>query len=108
MNIGLIQIMSVRNGYNYTTGSSFHSSLQLFHRNCSWPSAVSFRPLRFGNHKKTQFFLVSMTIDGTNSKFLSTPPWNEAFDHFQHFPHQSRLVFLMAPPRPIENQVSKF
>ena len=51
---------------------------------------------------------VSMKIGGTNSRLLSTPPWNEAFDHFQHFPHQSRLVFLMAPPRPIENQVSKF
>ena len=41
-----------------------------------------------------------MKIDGTNSRLLSTPPWNEAFDHFQHFPHQSRLVFLMVPPRP--------
>ena len=51
---------------------------------------------------------VSMKIDGTNSRLLSTPPWNEAFDHFQHCPHQSRLVFLMAPNRPIENQVSKF
>ena len=59
MNIGLIQIMSVRNGYNYTTGSSFHSSLQLFHRNCSWPSAVSFRPLRFGNHKTNTIGFVS-------------------------------------------------